>query len=136
MTMPPMTYDMPPGEYRPGTCNIGSAEIARRRRAGMLGIGAAVALAAVLLLVGAPAAVRWLVAAPLAVGAVGFLQARLHFCAAYGAAGVRNFGALGTTERVEEAAARRADRAKAAAIILASGAIGLAGALALVLLPL
>jgi len=136
MTMPPMTYDMPPGEYRPGTCNIGSAEIARRRRAGMLGIGAAVALAAVLLLVGAPAAVRWLVALPLAGGAVGLLQAGLHFCAAYGAAGVRNFGALGTTERVEEAAARRADRGKAAAIILASGAIGLAGALVLVLLPL
>jgi hypothetical protein len=141
MTMLPMTSDMPPGEYRPdgeyrpGTCNIGPAEIARRRRAGMLGIGAAAALAAGLLLVGAPAVARGLVAVPLAVGAVGLLQARLRFCAAYGAAGVRNFGALGSTERVEDQAARRADRAKAGAIILAGGAIGLAGALALVLLP-
>lgn len=134
--MPPMTYDLPPGEYRPGTCNIGAAEIARRRRAGVVGIGAAVALAAGLILVGAPAVTRGLVAVPLAVGAVGLLQARLRFCAAYGAVGVRNFGALGRTERVEDDAARRADRTKAAAIVLAAGAIGLAGALALVLLPL
>jgi hypothetical protein len=136
MSMPPIAYDTPTGEYRPGTCNIGPAEIARRRRAGVVGIGAAIALAAALLVVDAPVAARWLVALPLAVGAVGLLQARLRFCAAYGAAGVRNFGALGEAERVEDAAARRADRSKSAAIFLAGGAIGLAGALALVLLPL
>jgi hypothetical protein len=135
MSMPPIAYDTPPGEYRPGTCNIGPAEIARRRRAGMLGIGAAVALAAALFLFHAPAAARWLVALPLAGGAIGLLQARLRFCAAYGAAGIRNFGALGEAERVEDPAARRADRAKAVAIFLAGGAIGLAGALVIVLLP-
>jgi hypothetical protein len=136
MSIPPIAYDTPPAEYRPGACNIGPAEIARRRRAGMLGIGAAAALAAALLLVDAPAVARWLVALPLAAGAVGLLQARLRFCAAYGAAGVRNFGALGQAERVEDPAARRADRAKAGAIVLAGGAIGVAGALVLVLLPL
>jgi hypothetical protein len=124
-----------PGEYRPGACNIGPAEIARRRRAGILAVGAAVALAAVLLAVDAPSAARWLVALPLAGGAAGLLEARLHFCAGYGMAGVRNLGALGQAERVEDPAARRADRAKAGAIAVAAGAIGLAGALVLVLLP-
>ena len=137
-----IAFDVPPGEYRtrggyrPGACNIGPAEIARRRRAGIVGLVAAVALAAVLVFVGAPPAVRWLVALPLASGAVGFLQARLRFCAAYGIAGVRNFGALGSVERVEEATARHADRAKAGAVFLVAGAIGFGGALALVLLPL
>ena len=83
----------------------------------------------------APAAARWLVALPLAVGAIGLLQARFRFCAAFGLAGVRNFGTPGTVERVEDAAARRADRAKAVAISLAGIAIGVAGALIVVLLP-
>ncbi|HSW41197.1 MAG TPA: hypothetical protein VLM76_01665, partial [Patescibacteria group bacterium] len=89
---PPPGADGPPGEYRPGACNIGRAEIARRRRAGVFGLGAAGVLAAALLLVDAPAAARWLVALPLAGGAVGLLQARFRFCAAFGLAGVRNFG--------------------------------------------
>ena len=136
MSTPPIAHGAPSGEYRPGVCNIGPDEIARRRRSGMLGIGAALALAAGLLLVGAPTAVRWLVALPLAGGAAGLLQARLRFCAAYGATGIRNFGSIGEGERVDDPAARRADRARSAAIIVAAGVIGLAGALVLVLLPL
>jgi hypothetical protein len=135
MNMPQITYDTGPGEYSPGACNIGPAEIARRRRSGWIGLGAAVALAAGLLVVDAPVVARWLVALPLAVAAIGFLQARFRFCAAYGAAGITNFGPLGSAERVADAAARRADRAKAFGIAAASGAIGLAGALLLVLLP-
>jgi hypothetical protein len=136
MSISPILFDAPPGEYRPGTCNIGPAEITRRRRAGMLVISAAGVLAAALLLVGAPGVARWLVALPLAGGAVSLLQARLRFCAAYGAAGIRNLGSLGQVERVEDPAARRADRAKAGLIILAGGASGLAGAALLVFLPL
>jgi len=133
--MPQITYETAGGEYLPGTCNIGRAEIARRRRAGFVGIGAAAALAAGLLLVGAPGATRWLVALPLAGGAVGLLQARFRFCAAFGLAGIRNFGALGNLERVEDAEARRADRAKAIAIFLVAGVLGLAGAALLAVLP-
>jgi len=135
MTTPHIAFDEAPHVYRPGACNIGSAEIARRRRAGIAGLVTAVALAAALLIVDAPAAARWLVAFPLVTGAVAILQARLRFCAAYAAAGVRNFGALGSVERVQQAAARRADRAKAIGIFLAAGAIGLGGAFAFVLLP-
>lgn len=135
MTTPPIAFDSQPDGYVPGACNIGPAEIARRRRAGYGGLAAAGLLAVALVAVDAPTAARWLVALPLAVGAVGFLQARFRFCAAYGFSGVRNLGSLGTVEHVEEAEARRADRTKAAAIALAGAAIGVAGAAALVLLP-
>ena len=132
--MPQIVFPTEADGYRPGACNIGPAEIARRRRTGWVGLGAAAVLAAALLIVDAPAAARWLVALPLAVGAIGLLQAHFRFCAAYGAAGIRNFGALGdTVDRVEDAAARRADRSKAVVIVLAGGAIGVAGALGLVL---
>ena len=129
------TFDSHQGDYQPGACNIGPAEIARRRRAGQVGIGGAAALAVALLVLDAPTAARWLVALPLTVGAVGFLQARFRFCAAYGMAGVRNFGALGSVERVDDAATRRADRAKSIGIFTASAAIGVGGALVLVALP-
>jgi hypothetical protein len=135
MTSMPISFDTPPDGYRPGTCNIGPAEIARRRQAGIAGLVATVALGGVLLALDAPSAARWLVAVPLAGAAVGFLQARFRFCAGYGLSGVRNFGALGSVERVEDVAARSADRRKAAGIALASAVIGVAGALAFVLLP-
>ena len=135
MSMQQIAFTASADEYRSGSCNIGPAEIARRRRSGWVGLGAAAVLAAALVLLGLPVATRWLVALPLAVGAIGLLQARFRFCAAFGLAGVRNFGTPGTVDRVEDAAARRADRSMAVAISLAGGAIGFAGALILVLLP-
>ena len=95
--------------YQPGVCNIGPAEIARRRRAGHVGLGATVGLWGGLLAVGAPPLTRLL--------------------------GVFNFGSLGETHQVQDDAARARDRARATQIGLASLASGLlVGALA-VLLP-
>ena len=116
-------------------CNIGPAEIARRRRAGHVGLGATVGLWGGLLAVGAPPLARLLVALPAALAASGYLQARLRFCAGFGSAGVFNFGSLGETHQVKDDAARARDRARATQIGLASLASGLlVGALA-VLLP-
>ena len=123
------------GQYRPGACNIGPAEIARRRNAGIAGVAVAAALAGALVVGGAPDWTRWLVALPLAGGAAGLLQARLRFCAAYGFGGLRNFGPLGRASRVDDTAARRADRRRALQIGLASAAIGLVGTGFLVALP-
>lgn len=136
MTIPDIAHDAPTDAYRPGACNIGSAEIGRRRRAGFTGLLVAAGLGATLVALDAPSAARLLVALPLAGGAVGLLQAHFRFCAGYGMAGVRNFGDLGSVERVEDAAARRADRSRAIAIFLAGAGIGLAGAAAFALLPL
>jgi hypothetical protein len=122
--------------YRPGACNIGPAEIRRRQVAGVLGIVAALGLGVLLLVLGAPPVARLLVALPLAAGFSGFLQARLHFCANYGWRGIRNLGAIGDVERVEDAEARRADRRKALAIFGSAAAGGLAVALLFALLPI
>ena len=134
--MPEIAFDQSPGEYRPGACNIGPAEIARRRRTGYLGLAAAGVLALALLAIDAPSTARLLVGIPLAGSAMGFLQARFRFCAGFGMAGVRNFGALGSVDRVEEAAARHADRMKAYRISLVAAAIGGVGALAFAALPI
>jgi hypothetical protein len=121
--------------YQPGTCNIGPAEIARRRRAGHVGLGAAIVLLAGLVAIGAPPLSRLLVALPAAAAASGYLQARLRFCAGFGSRGVFNFGELGQTLQVEDVEARRRDRARATQIGLASVAIGVAVGLVAVGLP-
>ena len=124
------------GDYQPGVCNIGPAEIASRRRAGHVGLVATIALLVVLVAIGAPPITRLLIAVPAAISASGYLQAWLRFCAGFGSRGVFNFGRVGDTIRVEDADARRRDRARAMQIGVASLLIGLAAGIAAVLLPL
>jgi len=117
--------------YIPGVCNIGRAEIRRRRQSGWFGLGLTVVLWALFVLLGVAAPWRLVLFLPAAVGAAGFLQAALHFCAAFGMRGVFNFGpAVGTTDTVEQAEFRRKDVAKARLIALYSALIGLVIALA------
>jgi hypothetical protein len=123
-------------DYQPGVCNIGPDEIRRRRRAGHVGLVAALLLLAVLVVVGAPPLARLLVAIPAAMAASGYLQAWLRFCAGFGSRGIFNFGQLGETHEVIDADARARDRSRARQIGLASLAIGVAVAIIAVLLPL
>ena len=123
-----------PGEYRPGVCNIGPAEIARRRRTGHTGVIATVVLLGMLIVVHAPTPLRLLAFFPAAVAASGYLQAWLRFCAGFGWLGVLNFGDVGRTEMVGSAEDRARDRARATRIGLASAAIGLVVALTAFLL--
>jgi hypothetical protein len=114
-------------DYQAGACNIGPAEIAARRRFGHAGAAVTAGLLALLLLTGAPAVLRVVLFLPAAGAAAGYLQAATHFCADYGWRGVFNLGTeLRRTSRVEDPAARAADRRKAALIGVASAAIGLA----------
>jgi hypothetical protein len=124
-----------PAEYQPGVCNIGPAEIARRRRAGHTGLIAAIALFAGLVAIGAPDWTRILVAIPAIGAASGYIQAHLRFCAGFGSLGVFNFGDVGPTERVASDADRARDRARAFQIGFASFAIGIAAGLLAVALP-
>ena len=111
MTTSTISYiDGADGDYRPGSCNLRSAEIAQRRRVGWLGIGASIAFAIVLLAVDAPAAARLLVVLPLAGGFVGLVQARRRFCVGYALAGRYNVtDEMGTTTAVPSREARMAD---------------------------
>ena len=124
-----------PAEYQPGVCNIGPAEIARRRRAGHTGLLAAVGLFAALVVIGAPDWTRFLVAIPAIGAASGYLQARLRFCAGFGSMGVFNFGEVGPTERVANEPDRARDRMRAFQIGAASFAIGILAGLSAVVLP-
>jgi hypothetical protein len=123
-------------DYRAGACNIGPAEISRRRRAGHVGLAATVALLVGLVAIGAPQPVRLLVALPAAGAASGYLQAFLHFCAGFGSRGIYNFGSLGTTQLVTDPAARARDMLMSARIGIGSVAIGAAVGVVAALLPL
>lgn len=128
--------DSTPVEYVPGVCNIGPAEIARRRRAGHVGLVATIAALGVAVAVDAPRPVRLLVGLPAATAASGYLQARARFCAGFGSVGVFNFGAVGATRSVVDPEARAADQATARRIGLRSTLIGAAAGVGAALLPL
>ena len=127
----------PPGwvDYIPGVCNIGPAEIARRRRAGHVGLAVGLVVLVGLVATGAPPWARLILVLPIAAAASGYVQARLRFCAGFGSRGIFNFGELGHTQDVVDPVAQAADRARARAIILASLAIGVVVAVAAFLLP-
>ncbi len=114
-------------EYIPGVCNIGAAEISRRRQSGWLGLGVTVLLWVLFFILKIAAPWRLFLFLPAALGAAGFLQAAFHFCANFGMRGVFNFGAqVGKTDTVEQAEFRRKDQAKARLIVLYSFLVGAA----------
>ena len=105
-------------DYRPGACNIGPAEIARRRQGGLLAIAVAVGVAVALVVVDAPPAWRLLVFPFLAAGFNTLEQARRRFCVGFAMAGVRDFGPAGERTVVQGRDERAADRR--AALILSA----------------
>lgn len=122
--------------YQAGVCNIGPAEMARRRRSGYAGVVVALVLAAVLVLIDAPSVTRLLVALPLSAGFSGFIQARLRFCANYGWRGIRNLGEIGDARRVDEATSHATDRRRSLEIFGVSALAGVSVATLFALLPL
>jgi hypothetical protein len=122
--------------YQPGVCNIGPAEIRRRRLSGWIGL----AIAAVYLIAAFafawPPAWRLLVALPVFLSAQGFLQAAFHFCVGFASRGLYNFGALGSEESVQDAEFRRMDQRKALQITLLATASALVMAVVAFLIPI
>ena len=118
-------------EYIPGICNIGPAEINKRRQSGWVGLVATILLWAAFWVFRVPAPWRLFLFFPAAMSATGFLQAALHFCAGFGSRGVFNFGPeVGKTETVEQVEFRQKDQRKARLILLYSVMIGIAIAIA------
>lgn len=127
--VPPRQEDT--SRYVPGVCNIGPAEIARRRRSGWIGLVVTIAAWAGLVAFDAPQEARLALFVPAMMAATGFLQAWMHFCAYFGFAALLNFGPeTGRTDSVVEAEFRARDRRKAWQIVGYSAVIGLAVALA------
>ena len=124
------------GEYKPGVCNIGSAEIARRKRTGWIGVGVTVILGLALFSLRVPAFWRLSLFAPAFLAATGFMQGFMNFCAGFAMRGVFNFGPqVGQAEKIEQEEYRRKDMRKARLILTYSALIGIAVALAGFFLP-
>ncbi len=102
-----------PMDYVPGSCNIGPAEIARRRRAGHAALAATLAFGALALATDAPRPARLLIFIPAYGAAIGYLQAASRFCAGFAMRGVYNFGGAGRVETVADQEARERDRRRA-----------------------
>ncbi|HLY15343.1 MAG TPA: hypothetical protein VKR24_13425 [Candidatus Limnocylindrales bacterium] len=124
-----------PDEYRPGVCNIGPAEITRRRRSGHIGLIVTVVVFLVLVALHVPPVLRLVVGLPAAGAASGYLQAALKFCAGFASKGVFNFGQLGQTHEVVDPEAHARDRSRANQILLASLAVGVVVAVIAAALP-
>jgi hypothetical protein len=124
-------------QYRPGVCNIGPAEIERRRRAGHFGVVVTIATLVMLAASDASPAVRFLIIGLLAAGtAACYLEAYMRFCGAFGIAGVFNFGRLGATHKVLDKQARARDRMRVLQLVVYSVLIGSAVGLVAALLPI
>ena len=125
-----------PGGYRPGACNIGPREIARRRAYGVAAVISAVVFGIVLVALDAPPLARAIVIFPLWGGIIGLEQARRKFCAGFAYAGIRSVAGSDATESVGDREDLRRDRATARAMVAYSGVIAVAIAAVFVLLPI
>jgi hypothetical protein len=123
------------GDYRPGACNIGPREIAKRRAFGIAGIVASLVLGVVLLAIDAPQIARAIVIFPLWGAIVSLEQARRKFCAAFAYAGIRSVNGSDATESVARAADLALDRAAARRLVAECGAVALAITAVFVVLP-
>ena len=115
-------------KYIPGVCNIGPAEIKKRKQAGWTGLIATVLLWMAFIWFDVPSAWRLLLFFPAMMSATGFLQAYMHFCAYFGFASLFNFGDVGKTDSVSQAEFRARDRRRAWQIIIYSVLVGVIAA--------
>jgi hypothetical protein len=124
------------GDYIPGTCNIGPAEIKARRnfaiQAGVVGV-----ILIILLLIFHVAPLwRLSLFLPAASFGVGFLQWYNHFCVNFGMRGVFNFGDIGKTFTNEQKEDFKKDRMKAQKMIIQGVIFGLVLSILFYFLPL
>jgi lysylphosphatidylglycerol synthetase-like protein (DUF2156 family) len=124
-------------KYVPGVCNIGDADVRRRRRIGWTWLLTTLVVLAVLLLPGVPHGWRLTLVFTSMISATGFIQARLHFCAYFAALGIFNFGNdFSKKDTIQQAEFRAKDRRKAMQIIAYSAIIGIAVGVGAFYLPI
>lgn len=124
------------GSYVPGVCNINSAEIAYRRKAGFVLLVVTLVLTLPLLLIETPVWLRAFLFFPIFLTADCLLQAKHKFCVSYGAAGKQNATEGDkVAQDIVDAAALKLDKARARRINSQAGLIGLAVTALLLLIP-
>lgn len=105
-------------QYQAGVCNIGGAEVARRRQVAIFGGVTYLALALYMVAQNLSTQATFILIIPASIFAIGFIQSRKRFCLAYGLMGTFNFQKLGSITKVEDKAALAADRKTALTIIV------------------
>ena len=120
-------------EYIPGVCNIGREETAFRKKIAVGALLIVIITFALFFIFNIQAYFRFLVVIPAFISAMGFLQARAHFCARLGLTALFNFGELGKYNKVNNDEFILMDRKKSLKIIFYSLVIGIfCGILAIV----
>lgn len=107
-------------EYMAGACNIGPAEIKRRRQGALIGAILFAFTTLLFVLTEAPTSTRLLVFVPALLFTVGIIQSRRKFCVAYGFMGVFSFEKLGATKKIAINQDLKADRKYAIKLLLQS----------------
>jgi hypothetical protein len=115
-------------------CNIGPAEVARRRRSAIAFSILAALVAIGLVALQGHTATRLAFFPFATAAAITWLQVVHRFCIAFGAMGIENFGAIGEEDKAD-AALRAVDRRRVAQLLLEGSAIGAAATLLFVILP-
>ena len=107
-------------EYLAGACNIGPAEIKRRRQGALIGAILFAFTTLLFVITNAPTSTRLLVFIPALLFTVGIIQSRRKFCVAYGFLGVFSFEKLGATRKITMNQDLKADRKYATKLLLQS----------------
>jgi hypothetical protein len=115
-------------------CNIGPAEIERRRRSALAFTLLAGLVAVGLLALAVPIPARLAFFPFATAAAITWLQVAHRFCVAFGAFGLENFGDLGEEEKADPAM-RAVDRRRVAQLLLEGSAFGAAATLLFVIVP-
>ena len=121
-------------QYQPGVCNIGGAEVQRRKRVAQLGSVLFLAYALFAFYTQLNSALTALAIVPAMLAAVGYVQSKKKFCFAFGLLGTFNFGELGKLSKVSAPEAIAADRLLALKIIGQSIALAFSATAVLVIL--
>ncbi|MFM1758311.1 MAG: hypothetical protein RL193_888 [Actinomycetota bacterium] len=107
-------------DYVAASCNIGPAEIKRRKQGALLGAILFAITTLLFVLTDAPTSTRLLVFIPALLFSVGIIQTRRKFCVAYGFLGVFSFEKLGATRKITINQDLKADRKYAIKLLLQS----------------
>lgn len=107
-------------------CNIGGAEVARRKKVAQAGGTLFIAYSVAVFVMGLSLTATAGAFLPAMIFAIGFVQSRKKFCLAYGLMGTFNFKELGSLSKVVDKQSIAADRKTALLIILRSTGVALA----------
>lgn len=123
-------------EYIPGTCNIGAAEIKKRKVGTIISAILMVGVLILFQLMSIDGIWRFFLFFPATLFAINFLQVYFKFCVAFGLKGVFNFGDLGKSNSRVSSEHRRKDRKKSILMIGSGLLFGLAVSILYYFLPI